>query len=112
MRVPIVDYTQCVTGNDYADRVTNQMLCAGYPQGGKDSCNSDSGGPLVVGSLGKVQLIGLVSWGVGCAVANQYGVYTRISQIRDWIAATTNNGATFTSEVPGPLFDIVREGEI
>lgn len=112
LRVPIVDYAQCVTGNDYADKITNQMLCAGYPGGRKDSCGGDSGGPLVVGSLGKVQLIGLVSWGKDCAVANQYGVYTRVSQIRDWIASTTNNAVTFTSEVPGPLFDIPKAGEI
>ena len=39
------------------------MICAGVAGGGKDACEGDSVGPLVVGG----QLVGIVSWGVGCA---------------------------------------------
>ncbi|WP_277440456.1 serine protease [Streptomyces sp. SPB162] len=53
------------------------MLCAGEPQGGRDACQGDSGGPLVVGG----ELVGLVSWGTGCAEAGRPGVYTRISSV-------------------------------
>lgn len=57
------------------------MLCAGEPQGGYDACQGDSGGPLV--AQGK--LVGLVSWGNGCARAGSPGVYTRISAAIEWM---------------------------
>lgn len=55
------------------------MTCAGYPQGGTDACQGDSGGPLVVGDT----LIGIVSFGDGCAKAGKPGVYTKVSAFAD-----------------------------
>ncbi|MEU8923379.1 serine protease [Kitasatospora sp. NPDC048545] len=55
------------------------MVCAGEEKGGKDACQGDSGGPLVVGG----RLVGLVSWGTGCAEAAHPGVYTRLSTVVD-----------------------------
>ncbi|MFC8953845.1 serine protease [Streptomyces sp. NPDC057101] len=56
---------------------SDTMLCAGDPQGSRDACQGDSGGPLVAKGL----LIGLVSWGSGCAQAENPGVYTRVSTV-------------------------------
>jgi trypsin len=58
------------------------MVCAGLNTGGKDSCQGDSGGPLVDSSK---RLIGIVSWGNGCALANYAGVYARVGALRTWI---------------------------
>ncbi|MEV7601592.1 serine protease [Kitasatospora sp. NPDC089797] len=55
------------------------MVCAGEEKGGKDACQGDSGGPLVVAG----RLVGLVSWGTGCAEAAHPGVYTRVSSVTD-----------------------------
>lgn len=53
------------------------MVCAARP--GKDSCQGDSGGPLVSGSVGAYKLVGIVSFGTGCALAAFPGVYTKIT---------------------------------
>ncbi|HEY0449484.1 serine protease [Actinophytocola sp.] len=64
------------------------MVCAGLAAGGKDSCQGDSGGPLEgVAADGTRKLIGIVSWGQGCAEPNFYGVYGRVSAMYDLIAA-------------------------
>lgn len=57
------------------------MICAGIPQGGKDSCQGDSGGPIVIDK----KLVGIVSWGNGCAQPGFPGVYTNIAYFGKWI---------------------------
>lgn len=81
--VPIVSRSSCA--RSYVDdRITDSMVCAGLSQGGKDACQGDSGGPLVDSSK---RLIGLVSWGNGCARPNYPGVYTRVGAVRSFIDA-------------------------
>lgn len=60
------------------------MFCAAAS--GKDSCNGDSGGPIVDGSA---VLQGTVSWGQGCAEAGYAGVYERIGNYVDYITANS-----------------------
>jgi secreted trypsin-like serine protease len=78
--VPVVSDSACKAAYDTYDPAS--MVCAGYPNGGKDACQGDSGGPLVVGDT----LIGVVSFGDGCAKAGKPGVYTRVSAFSDDIA--------------------------
>ncbi|NXV06445.1 ACRO protein, partial [Cettia cetti] len=64
-----------------------QDLCAGYPRGGIDTCRGDIGGPLVcndnVGDF--FWLVGLASWGKGCAGAKRPGVFTSTQHFHTWI---------------------------
>jgi len=71
--------------NTYDFSITNNMMCADSSNEGKDSCYGDSGGPLIRkgSSNEKDMLVGVVSWGVGCATYP--GVYSRISSQVDWI---------------------------
>ena len=78
VEVPLVSRSNCNDSNSYNGDITTTMLCAGLDQGGRDSCQGDSGGPLTRGA-NSGQLAGIVSWGVGCARANLYGVYARVS---------------------------------
>lgn len=71
------------TANDIG--VTDSMICAYIPSGGKGSCQGDSGSPLMVNTNLGWQQIGLVSWGSGCAAEGFPGVYTRTAQFSDWI---------------------------
>ncbi|MGJ5074783.1 serine protease [Bradyrhizobium oligotrophicum] len=83
--VPYVDNATCNAANSYNGAIKPSMMCAGYAKGGKDSCGGDSGGPLVWRLNGRAILVGVVSFGEGCALQHKYGVYTRVSAYRDWI---------------------------
>lgn len=86
--VPLVSKTDCNAKHVYAGGIDDSMLCAGYPQGLKDACQADSGGPLVIRSGSRDLLVGVVSWGEGCASPNRYGVYGKVSKVIGWIKKT------------------------
>uniref|UniRef100_T1IWG7 Peptidase S1 domain-containing protein n=1 Tax=Strigamia maritima TaxID=126957 RepID=T1IWG7_STRMM len=87
--VPILSKKQCqeyFKASDTRVNVKDTYLCAGYKEGGKDSCEGDSGGPLAVErSNGRWVLAGIVSNGIKCALPNSPGIYTKISKFADWI---------------------------
>jgi secreted trypsin-like serine protease len=75
-QVPFVTDAYCAATYPFgADIVANDgwydpdtMVCAGYPQGGTDVCEGDSGGPILAPVTGaKLELIGTTSFGHGCA---------------------------------------------
>lgn len=83
--VPAYNQSQCNSAYARYGGVTPRMVCAGYQAGGKDACQGDSGGPLVCNG----KLVGVVSWGLGCAQPNYPGVYSRVAAARDWIRSNS-----------------------
>ncbi len=83
--VPVVPQQACQVAHD--GDIQADELCAGLPQGGADSCEGDSGGPLFVPAAGgKAVQIGITSWGGdGCGLPQSYGVYTRLTEYEHWI---------------------------
>jgi hypothetical protein len=73
--VPIISDGQC--SFDYGSLFDpSTMLCA-Y-DGAHDTCQGDSGGPLMVPDGAGLVLVGITSWGIGCADQDAPGVYTRV----------------------------------
>lgn len=85
--VPYVANSECNSVNAYAGAVTSQMICAGHREGDStDSCQGDSGGPLIWKSVNGPVLVGIVSFGSGCARKMRYGVYSRVGSYQAWIS--------------------------
>ncbi|XP_049309710.1 trypsin eta-like [Bactrocera dorsalis] len=82
VNVFVLDRAQCSAA--YGDRFTAAMLCASAKDGGKDACQMDAGGPLLVEN----QLAGIISWAIGCARPENPGVYVNVSHVRQWIELT------------------------
>jgi len=89
MEAPLPIFPRKLCVEQYADqnlKITSDMLCAGYPEGGKASCSGDSGGPLVCNSTGKWNLCGVVSFGMTeCGSKEAPGVFANIQYFRNWI---------------------------
>ena len=91
MQVPLTLLADqiCDSVPDYAGRVPKGTICVGSAVPGRDACNGDSGGPLTRlqghGKSAERVLVGIVSWGRGCALAGFPGIYTQVSQYRRWI---------------------------
>ncbi|KAL0831995.1 hypothetical protein ABMA28_001495 [Loxostege sticticalis] len=94
VEVPVLSNKVCKTTKYLPSMIADTMLCAGYLlEGGKDTCQGDSGGPLCAERRDKqYELLGVVSWGVGCGRPGYPGVYTRVNQYLDWIRQNTRQG--------------------
>ena len=64
-------------------------FCAGG-EAGKDTCSSDSGGPLVVQDRGVWYQIGITSSGNRACDGSRGGTYARVASFHEWIRATTS----------------------
>ncbi|NXR24259.1 ACRO protein, partial [Cinclus mexicanus] len=83
----LMDVQLCNSSRWYGGAVHPQDLCAGYPRGGIDTCQGDIGGPLVCkDNIGDYfWLVGLASWGEGCAGDKRPGVFTSTQHFHTWI---------------------------
>ncbi|XP_004623151.2 granzyme A [Octodon degus] len=80
VNITIIDRKICNNADHYNFNpvIGLNMICAGNPHGGKDSCNGDSGSPLRCGGVFR----GITSFGLTgrCGVPQAPGVYTRLSK--------------------------------
>ncbi|NWJ03500.1 FAXD protein, partial [Crypturellus undulatus] len=83
VRVPVVSMERCQRAMDRL--VTDNMFCAGSETQAEDACKGDSGGPFAMPYHNTWFLLGIVSWGEGCAQPGKYGVYTRVANYVSWI---------------------------
>ncbi|NWU20421.1 FA9 factor, partial [Dyaphorophyia castanea] len=83
VRLPIVGLERCQQAMDRL--LTDSMFCAGHSTATADACKGDSGGPFTVSYRNTWFLLGIVSWGEGCAEQGKYGVYTRVANYIPWI---------------------------
>ena len=85
-QIPYLDTEQCMSPQIYGPKkLSAGMFCAGYLEGGVDTCQGDSGGGMICEVRGRQSVLGLTSWGYGCGRPNRPGVYTKISDYLDWI---------------------------
>uniref|UniRef100_A0A8C8RV17 Ovochymase-1 n=1 Tax=Pelusios castaneus TaxID=367368 RepID=A0A8C8RV17_9SAUR len=99
VELPILDRATCsaLLQSMNLPPVASSMLCAGFPDGGKDACKGDSGGPLVCKRTSGIwTLAGITSWGVGCARGwdvlqrsshdrGSPGVFSNVAELLDFI---------------------------
>ncbi|KAJ8674874.1 hypothetical protein QAD02_010660 [Eretmocerus hayati] len=83
--VPLIEDNVCRADWVYGRSITKGMFCAGHLEGGTDTCEGDSGGPLACLHNGAFTLYGLTSWGKHCGRPNKPGVYVRVAYYKKWI---------------------------
>ncbi|XP_053621213.1 trypsin CFT-1-like [Plodia interpunctella] len=85
--VQIWSVNQDICRNRYGSAgatITDNMLCSGWLDvGGRDQCTQDSGGPLFHNGV----VVGVCSWGFGCADPFFPGINARVSRYTAWIQA-------------------------
>ncbi|XP_042560619.1 transmembrane protease serine 9-like [Clupea harengus] len=92
--VPVTGNRNCFCQyNPRGVTITDNMICAGRDEGGP--CQGDSGSPVVSKQGAQWVQSGVVSFGIGCALAQFPGVNARVSQYQSWI------NTQITSDQPG-----------
>lgn len=86
VQIPVVSLKTC--NASYNNEISDNQLCVGEVD--KDSCQGDSGGPLTgIDEGGSKILVGIVSYGKGCGLKGNPGIYTRVSSYTSWIQNVT-----------------------
>lgn len=89
MQVEVPVISNADANQIYEGGVTENMIAAGFREGGKDACQGDSGGPFVVRDANlNLVLAATTSWGIGCARKRYPGLYANLAVLGDWVRQT------------------------
>nr|XP_015904872.2 protein masquerade isoform X1 [Parasteatoda tepidariorum] len=87
-QIPIVDDMECMTNvTEALDNpfiLPSSSFCAGG-EGIEDACQGDAGGSLACEVGGFHELVGLVSWGLGCGRNFVPSIYVKVPAFMGWI---------------------------
>uniref|UniRef100_A0ACB8FMU4 Uncharacterized protein n=1 Tax=Sphaerodactylus townsendi TaxID=933632 RepID=A0ACB8FMU4_9SAUR len=124
--LPIIDSRSCSEMLEalHLPPVGSSMLCAGFPDGGKDACQGDSGGPLACRRASGIwTLAGITSWGIGCAKGwlddkrnhggrGSPGIFANVAGLWDFVAQNMVTAPDPTHLLPISLEDCSSHGRM
>ncbi|XP_009872184.1 PREDICTED: granzyme A [Apaloderma vittatum] len=88
VNITVISRQVCNDNHHYKNKpvITDNMICAGAKNGGKDSCLGDSGGPLRCNNV----MRGITAFGKSkCGTVDGPGIYTRLTKkYLQWIRKT------------------------
>ncbi|NP_001089555.1 uncharacterized protein LOC734611 [Xenopus laevis] len=89
----LIPNSRCNQRNWYEGLIKEYNLCAGYEQGGPDTCEGDSGGPLMCKrkQAKTYFVVGIASWGGLCGHWHRNGVFTSTQYFKEWILDKIKN---------------------
>ncbi|XP_052743896.1 trypsin, alkaline B-like [Bicyclus anynana] len=80
VQIPTVPHATCQNSYTFMTLTAGHM-CAGPMEGGRGSCQGDSGSPLIYNNV----VIACTSFGNGCARPNYPALYSRVAYFSNWI---------------------------
>ncbi|XP_034285944.1 acrosin-like [Pantherophis guttatus] len=101
-KVNLIPTTTCNSTAWYDKKIHHNNICAGHEEGGIDTCQGDSGGPLMCREQRSERfwLVGVTSWGAGCARSMRPGIYSSTQLFLNWIKDMTKENFFKTPRPP------------
>ncbi|XP_031752073.1 acrosin-like [Xenopus tropicalis] len=92
-KTELIANSRCNQSDWYNGRIKEYNLCAGFEHGGPDTCDGDSGGPLMCKRMKAktYYIVGIASWGGLCGHSYRNGVYTATQYFKEWILDKIKN---------------------
>uniref|UniRef100_A0A8B9XCI5 Peptidase S1 domain-containing protein n=1 Tax=Bos mutus grunniens TaxID=30521 RepID=A0A8B9XCI5_BOSMU len=78
-------------------KVVRKGMVCGYLEKSGGPCKGDAGGPLVCQFNDRWIQMGIVSWGIHCALKEVPAVYTDVRFYKDWVYGTMNQASILDS---------------